>query len=102
MVTNGIRRSTVATQDVLDVSQCAELLGFSEEHIRVLAREEKMPAAKIGGRWRFSRRQVLEWLESIAIPEAQVERELVFEAQRRLAASEGRRPLREVLADLDR
>ena len=91
----------MATQDVLDVSQCAELLGFSEEHIRVLAREEKMPAAKIGGRWRFSRRQVLEWLESIAIPEALVEEQLVYEAEQRLAETTSWRRLEDVMADLE-
>jgi excisionase family DNA binding protein len=90
----------VAISDVFDVRQCAEFLGFSEEHVRVLAREEKMPAAKIGGRWRFSRRQVLEWLEELAIPEAVVEEELLREAKRRLANSEGRRPFEEFAAEL--
>ncbi len=90
----------MAVADVLDVKQCAELLGFSEEHIRVLAREEKMPAAKIGGRWRFSRRQVLEWLEIIAIPEELVEAELLHEARERVANSEGRRPFEDVAAEL--
>ncbi len=90
----------MAARDILDVSQCAELLGFSEEHVRVLAREEKVPAAKIGGRWRFSRRQVVEWLEDLAIPEDLVEEQLAYEAEQRLANSEGRRPFEEVAAEL--
>lgn len=90
----------MAAQDLLDVSQCAEMLGFSEEHIRVLARKAQIPAAKIGGRWRFSRRQVLDWFEDLAIPEAVVEEELLREAKRRLANSEGRRPFEEFAAEL--
>ncbi|MEA3403369.1 MAG: helix-turn-helix domain-containing protein [Armatimonadota bacterium] len=87
-------------QDVLTARECAELLGFSEEHVRVLARTQRVPAAKIGGRWRFSRRQVLEWLEARAVPEALVEEELAAEAERRLASSEGRRPFEDAVADV--
>lgn len=90
----------MAIADVLDVKQCAELLGFSEEHIRVLAREEKIPAAKIGGRWRFSRRQVLEWLEIIAVPERLVEEQMVHEADRRLKDNEGWRRLEDVVSGM--
>lgn len=89
----------MAVADVLDVKQCAELLGFSEEHIRVMAREEKMPAAKIGGRWRFSRRQVLDWLEDLAIPEELVEEQLLFEARQRLMEARSWRRLEDVVAD---
>lgn len=91
----------MAVADVLDVKQCAELLGFSEEHVRVLAREEKIPAAKIGGRWRFSRRQVLEWLEIIAIPEELVEREMVREADRRLQQHQSWHRLEDVMVDIE-
>ncbi|NLO04430.1 MAG: helix-turn-helix domain-containing protein [candidate division WS1 bacterium] len=55
-------------RSIINTKQCAELLGVSEERVRTLAREEKIPAARIGGHWRYSRRQVIEWAESIAIP----------------------------------
>ena len=90
----------MAVQDLLDVNQCAAMLGFSEEHVRVLARKARIPAAKIGGRWRFSRRQVLEWFEDMAIPEAIVEEELAREAKRRLALNEPTRPFEEFAAEL--
>lgn len=90
----------MAAAEVLDVKQCAELLGFSEEHIRVMAREQKIPAAKIGGRWRFVRRQLVEWLEDLAIPEHLVEEQLLYEARQRLARNEPTRPLADVKADL--
>lgn len=91
----------MATDDIIDVTQCAEMLGFSEEHVRVLARQERIPAAKIGGRWRFSRRQILEWFEEMAIPEALVEEELMHEAEQRLAQNEPARPIEDVMADLE-
>ncbi len=58
----------MAEREIMDTWGCAELLGISEERVRALAREEKLPAAKIGGRWRYSRRQVLEWAKLFAIP----------------------------------
>ncbi|MFP4250966.1 MAG: helix-turn-helix domain-containing protein [Armatimonadota bacterium] len=58
----------MAEREIMDTRECAELLGVSEERVRQLAREEKLPGAKIGGRWRYSRRQVLRWAELFAIP----------------------------------
>ncbi len=58
----------MASKVIINTHECAELLGVSEERVRALARAEKIPAAKIGGQWRYSRRQVIEWAESIAIP----------------------------------
>lgn len=89
----------MAAAEVLDVKQCAEMLGFSEEHIRVMAREQKIPAAKVGGRWRFSRRQLVEWLEDLAIPEHLVEEQLLYEARQRLAEARSWRRLEDVVAD---
>ncbi|MGO9959422.1 MAG: helix-turn-helix domain-containing protein [Solirubrobacteraceae bacterium] len=45
--------------DVLTVREAARLLRISEEHVRELAREGKIPAGKIGQAWRFSRRALL-------------------------------------------
>ena len=58
----------MAEREIMDTRECAGLLGISEERVRQLAREEKLPGAKIGGRWRYSRRQVLEWAELFAVP----------------------------------
>ncbi len=55
-------------RDIIDTRDCAELLGISEEQVRKLARARRIPAARIGNRWRYSRRQVLEWAKLIAIP----------------------------------
>lgn len=50
-------------RDVLTPEQAAELLQVSVFHVRELARQGTIPARKIGRVWRFSRRQLIEWLE---------------------------------------
>jgi excisionase family DNA binding protein len=55
--------SEVREKDVLNVEATAEFLGFAPYTIREKARDGEIPGRKIGGEWRFSRRQLLEWLE---------------------------------------
>jgi excisionase family DNA binding protein len=38
---------------LLDVREAAEVLGFQEERVRRWVREGKLPARKIGQKWRF-------------------------------------------------
>jgi excisionase family DNA binding protein len=45
--------------DILTVAEAAKLLRMSEEIVRQLAREGKIPAGKVGRSWRFSRRALL-------------------------------------------
>lgn len=54
----------VAERDVLNVEEAAGYLGFSPYTIREKAREGEIPGRKIGKEWRFSRRRLLEWLET--------------------------------------
>jgi excisionase family DNA binding protein len=55
--------SEVREKDVLNVEETAEFLGFAPYTIREKARDGEIPGRKIGGEWRFSRRQLLEWVE---------------------------------------
>lgn len=50
-------------KEVLDVEEAAALLSISAYSARELARDGKIPARKIGGVWRFSRRALLAYLE---------------------------------------
>ena len=60
--------------DILTAKEAAEYLKLSVETVKAKAREGLMPAAKIGREWRFSRRQLLEWIEEGgAIPERLVD-----------------------------
>jgi excisionase family DNA binding protein len=52
--------------DVLTVEQAAEYLQVPERILLAKAREGVIPGAKIGRIWRFSQRQLLEWLEDRA------------------------------------
>jgi excisionase family DNA binding protein len=50
--------------EVMTVGDVAAYLRYTEEHVRRLARQGKIPAAKPGRAWRFSRRQILQWIEN--------------------------------------
>lgn len=52
-----------ATREVLTVEQAAEFLGFSPYTVREKARLGEIPGRKVGREWRFSREQLLEWIE---------------------------------------
>lgn len=50
--------------EIMRVSDAAEFLQCTEEHVRRLARRAELPARKIGSEWRFSRRQLLAYIEA--------------------------------------
>jgi len=50
--------------DVVDARKAGELLGLHEVTIRRLARENKIPAFKVGGVWRFNKTSIHRWAES--------------------------------------
>jgi PTS system nitrogen regulatory IIA component len=64
--------SAVHEKDVLNVEETAEFLGFAPYTIREKAKDGEIPGRKIGGEWRFSRRQLLEWIEEDSRPKATV------------------------------
>lgn len=48
--------------ELLDLNQAAELLGVHTETVKRHARAGSMPAAKVAGKWRFVRSQLLAWV----------------------------------------
>ena len=52
------------TEDLLTVNEAAELLKISPEILRRHARNGLIPAHKSGRTWRFSRRELEDWLHS--------------------------------------
>ena len=64
--------------DVLTAQQAAEFLQLSVASVKAKARDGAMPAAKVGREWRFSRRQLLEWIErGGTIPEDLVDQGII-------------------------
>jgi excisionase family DNA binding protein len=54
------------TQQILDVKEAAELLGMAPATLKRHARKNAIPAAKVGGAWRFHREQLEEWIRERA------------------------------------
>jgi excisionase family DNA binding protein len=49
--------------EVLSTDEAAELLSMHPKTLLRHAREGAVPAARVGRRWKFSRRQLLAWVE---------------------------------------
>lgn len=47
-----------------DTKKTAEFLGLQPDTVRVMARLQRIPAIKLGHRWRFSPNEIRAWLES--------------------------------------
>ena len=49
--------------EILTTTQAAEFLQLSVQSVKARARAGTLPAARVGREWRFSRRQLLDWIE---------------------------------------
>jgi len=90
--------------DVLTAKQAAEFLQLSAETVKAKARAGLMPAAKVGREWRFSRRQLLEWIEDGGtIAEELVDQGIIAVVEERMAREDEARvvPWEEAEAALD-
>jgi excisionase family DNA binding protein len=53
-----------ARSDLLTVAEVSQLLGFHEVTVRNWARLGRLPAARIGGQWRFDPAELAGWVEA--------------------------------------
>ena len=60
MKKNGVRN----TEQIMTLREVAQYLGLHVMTVYKLTREGRVPAAKIGGQWRFKRDVLDNWLES--------------------------------------
>jgi excisionase family DNA binding protein len=52
--------------NLLDLRECAAYLGFSTDAVYIYAQQGKLPAFKLGNRWRFPKAQLDQWIEQQA------------------------------------
>jgi excisionase family DNA binding protein len=53
-------------REVMDIRQAADYLGISADTLYKYAGEKKIPAFKLGNRWRFRRVRLEEWMDDQA------------------------------------
>jgi excisionase family DNA binding protein len=53
----------VAKPELITIKEVADFLQIAEKTIYRLAAEGKIPAFKVGGSWRFKRKEIEDWLE---------------------------------------
>ena len=55
--------SMTETREVMDIREASEYLGVSRETLYKYACEEKIPAFKLGNRWKFKKTVLDRWME---------------------------------------
>ncbi len=55
----------LVTDDILDADEVAELLRLNEQTVKRLANRGELPGFKIGGRWRFRREAIEEYIRKL-------------------------------------
>jgi excisionase family DNA binding protein len=58
------KNGTYKKEQIMTLKEVAKYLGLHIMTVYKLTREGRVPAAKIGGQWRFKRDVLDEWLES--------------------------------------
>ena len=58
-----------SVREVMDIPQLAVYLGISQDTAYRYALEGKLPAFRLGNRWRFKRSLVDAWIEKMSIAE---------------------------------
>lgn len=53
------------TDDILDADEVAKLLKLNEQTVKRLANRGEIPGFKIGGRWRFRREAIEEYIRRL-------------------------------------
>ena len=59
-----------------DTRKTAEFLGLQPDTVRTMARLQRIPALKLGDRWRFSPKEIRAWLESKMVSGGELNEEL--------------------------
>ena len=58
-----MRGFCVVKPDLITIKEVADFLQIAEKTVYRLAAEGKIPAFKVGGSWRFKRKEIVDWLE---------------------------------------
>jgi len=53
------------TDDIMDADEVARLLKLNEQTVKRLANRGELPGFKIGGRWRFRREAIEEYIRKL-------------------------------------
>ena len=62
---NSVERENVMadSREVMNIRQASEYLGVSPDTLYKYVNEQKIPAFKLGNRWRFKKSKLDEWME---------------------------------------
>lgn len=56
---------TIENDRILKLTEVMELTRYSDQQVRQMARRGEIPGAfKLGSRWRFNEKEVLDWIQA--------------------------------------
>ena len=59
----GKRNSMADSREVMNIRQASQYLGVSPDTLYKYVNEQKIPAFKLGNRWRFKKSKLDQWME---------------------------------------
>jgi len=61
--TAGERNDMTDSREVMNIRQASQYLGVSPDTLYKYVNEQKIPAFKLGNRWRFKKSKLDDWME---------------------------------------
>ncbi len=62
---NKYRGRDAISDEIMTVEEVSSFLGFSRSKIYKMAQMDEIPAFKVSRSWRFSRSDIMKWLDSL-------------------------------------
>jgi excisionase family DNA binding protein len=56
------------SREVMNIRQASQYLGVSPDTLYKYVNEQKIPAFKLGNRWRFKKSKLDQWMEEKSVP----------------------------------
>jgi excisionase family DNA binding protein len=58
-----VKRTMADSREVMNIRQASQYLGVSPDTLYKYVNEQKIPAFKLGNRWRFKKSKLDQWME---------------------------------------
>jgi excisionase family DNA binding protein len=66
------------SREVMNIRQASQYLGVSPDTLYKYVNEQKIPAFKLGDRWRFKKSKIDQWMEEKSVaPEARTKKKVL-------------------------
>jgi excisionase family DNA binding protein len=64
---SGVKTNMADSREVMNIRQASQYLGVSPDTLYKYVNEQKIPAFKLGNRWRFKKSKLDQWMEEQSV-----------------------------------